>query len=84
LQRAKDFQIWCGPAMGAFNEWAAGSFLADPANRTFETVAMNLLFGACMAIRRANLINGGIALPADAGRYAPLPLDVIQKIVKTT
>jgi hypothetical protein len=36
------------PAMGAFNEWAAGSFLADPDNRTFETVAMNMLFGACV------------------------------------
>ena len=28
---ALDYQIWCGPAMGAFNAWAAGSFLADPA-----------------------------------------------------
>lgn len=83
-QRTKDFQIWCGPAMGAFNEWTAGSFLADPTNRTFESVAMNLLFGACVTIRRANLIHAGITLPADAGRYAPLPLDMIQKILKAT
>ncbi|MEO8000458.1 MAG: PfaD family polyunsaturated fatty acid/polyketide biosynthesis protein, partial [Arenimonas sp.] len=25
--RASDFQIWCGPAMGAFNRWVTGSFL---------------------------------------------------------
>src|SRR5262249_36109545 len=32
--RTLDYQIWCGPAMGAFNDWVAGSFLADPAQRT--------------------------------------------------
>ena len=26
-----DYQVWCGPAMGAFNEWAKGSFLEQPA-----------------------------------------------------
>lgn len=80
-QRTKDFQVWCGPSMGAFNEWTTGSFLAELANRTFETVAMNLLLGACVTIRRANLINGGIPLPVDAGRYAPLPLDAIRKLL---
>ena len=25
--RKLDYQVWCGPAMGAFNEWAKGSFL---------------------------------------------------------
>ena len=28
--RRIDYQVWCGPAMGAFNEWTAGSFLAAP------------------------------------------------------
>jgi trans-AT polyketide synthase, acyltransferase and oxidoreductase domains len=84
LQRAKDFQIWCGPAMGAFNEWAAGSFLADPANRAFESVSMNLLFGACVAIRRANLTHAGITIPDDAGRYAPLPVETIRTLMAGT
>ncbi|MFC1817240.1 PfaD family polyunsaturated fatty acid/polyketide biosynthesis protein, partial [Thermodesulfobacteriota bacterium] len=26
--RRIDYQIWCGPSMGAFNEWVKGSFLA--------------------------------------------------------
>ncbi len=25
--RRLDYQVWCGPAMGAFNEWTKGSFL---------------------------------------------------------
>ena len=32
--RQLDYQVWCGPAMGAFNEWAKGSFLEQPQNRT--------------------------------------------------
>ncbi len=80
-ERIKDFQVWCGPSMGAFNEWVAGSFLATLHNRTFKCVAMNLLFGACAAIRRANLIQYGIQLPAHVGRYAPLPLETISRIL---
>lgn len=82
-RRTKDFQIWCGPSMGAFNEWVADSFLADPCNRRFETVAMNLLFGACVAIRRANLIHCGVQLPTHVGRYAPLPLETISRMLSS-
>ena len=38
--------------MGAFNEWAKGSFLEDPRNRTVTAVALNLLYGACGILRR--------------------------------
>ncbi|MCP3951633.1 MAG: PfaD family polyunsaturated fatty acid/polyketide biosynthesis protein, partial [Desulfobacterales bacterium] len=31
--RQLDYQIWCGPAMGAFNEWVKGTFLKEQANR---------------------------------------------------
>jgi PfaD family protein len=30
LSRKIDYQIWCGPSMGAFNEWTKGSFLEEP------------------------------------------------------
>ncbi|MEB3330760.1 MAG: PfaD family polyunsaturated fatty acid/polyketide biosynthesis protein [Candidatus Sericytochromatia bacterium] len=49
--RKLDYQVWCGPAMGAFNAWAAGSHLAAPAARRVVPVALNLLVGAC-ALRR--------------------------------
>src|SRR5262249_27725778 len=32
-ERHTDYQIWCGPAMGAFNAWVAGSFLDPLENR---------------------------------------------------
>jgi trans-AT polyketide synthase, acyltransferase and oxidoreductase domains len=31
--REDDYQIWCGPSMGAFNEWAKGTVLEKPENR---------------------------------------------------
>jgi PfaD family protein len=31
--REIDYQIWCGPAMGSFNDWVRGSYLAEPENR---------------------------------------------------
>src|SRR5207244_3476745 len=49
--RRADYQVWCGPAMGAFNEWVRGSFLEEPARRDVVTVAMNLMVGACVAMR---------------------------------
>ncbi len=61
--RKMDYQIWCGPAMGAFNAWVRGSFLEKPENRDTITIAMNLLFGACI-LTRANWIRcQGVALP---------------------
>jgi len=49
--RKMDYQIWCGPAMGAFNQWVKGSFLEKPENRKTVTVAMNLLYGAAVVTR---------------------------------
>lgn len=81
LSRKKDFQIWCGPSMGAFNEWTRGSFLAEPANRDFQTVAMNLLFGACVETRRHWLASFGYGLSSHIGRYKPLNLSLIRTIL---
>lgn len=50
--RAMDYQVWCGPAMGAFNEWTRGSYLAAPQQRTVVGVAHNLLVGAARQLQR--------------------------------
>ena len=69
--RAIDYQVWCGPAMGAFNEWTAGSFLAAPEQRRVATVARNLLYGAAL-LTRANILRyQDIKLPVDF-RIEPL------------
>ena len=61
--RQLDYQVWCGPAMGAFNEWAKGSVLEAPANRTAAAVMKNLLFGAAVHLRRQSLRQQGVELP---------------------
>ena len=78
--RRFDYQIWCGPAMGAFNQWAKGSFLEKPENRRTVTVALNLLFGAAVATRAAWLRAQGIDLPRGAGSTTPLTVAEISKL----
>ena len=41
--RRLDYQVWCGPAMGAFNEWTKGSSLEQAKNRKVVTVASELV-----------------------------------------
>ncbi|GBC60733.1 2-nitropropane dioxygenase [Desulfonema ishimotonii] len=79
--RAIDYQIWCGPAMGAFNEWVRGTFLEKPENRKTVTVAMNLLMGAAVVTRANWLRNQGVSLPAGAGQYAPMTLPEIGNLL---
>jgi len=62
--RQLDYQIWCGPAIGAFNEWARGSFLADLENRSVTQVGLNLLEGAAIATRAQQARAHGIDVPA--------------------
>ena len=72
--RQADYQIWCGPAMGAFNDWVAGSFLADPANRGVVQIALNLLEGAAHVTRAQQARAAGLPVPPAAFRFAPRPL----------
>ncbi len=70
--RKIDFQIWCGPAMGAFNEWTRGSFMEKPENRSVALVAMNLLVGACV-LSRANMLRmQGVVVPHTADQVRPM------------
>jgi len=61
--RQIDYQIWCGPAMGAFNQWTQGSFLEQPENRRVVTVAKNILHGAAVLTRINMLRAQGVELP---------------------
>jgi len=72
--RRLDYQIWCGPAMGAFNAWVKGSFLEKPENRTVVQVALNLLEGAAYGTRAAQLRSYGVPIPAAAFSFRPRPL----------
>ncbi|MFD6311031.1 PfaD family polyunsaturated fatty acid/polyketide biosynthesis protein [Streptomyces nigra] len=71
ISRRGDYQLWCGPALGAFNHWVAGSFLAHPANRDVVQVARNLLEGAAVLTRAHQLRTFGVAVPSHAFRFTP-------------
>ena len=70
--RAVDYQIWCGPAMAAFNEWVRGSFLERPENRRVQTVALNILYGAAVLERARCLSIQGVNIAPAMIRLAPL------------
>jgi PfaD family protein len=72
--RKLDYQVWCGPAMGAFNEWVKGSFLEDPARRDVVSIARNLLEGAAAVTRAHQLRTYGVPVPFAAFKYCPRPL----------
>jgi len=79
--RKIDYQVWCGPAMGAFNEWVKGSFLESPEQRRVVPIAMNLLWGACVATRIHWIRAQGIELPHEITKIPPLPLSQLLQLM---
>jgi hypothetical protein len=77
--RQLDYQVWCGPAMGAFNEWVKGSSLELPKDRTVVAVALNLLYGACVVLRRQALRHAGVHLADECFPSGPLVREEIEK-----
>jgi PfaD family protein len=82
--RSVDYQIWCGPAMAAFNDWVRGSFLELPENRRVVTVALNILYGAAVLSRARTLSAQGVTLPPGVPRLAPLDRGDIEKRSQTS
>ncbi len=75
-ERESDFQIWCGPAMGAFNSWVKGSFLEAADARTVAQVALNLLEGALHYSRAQQLRSFGVPVPEQAFEYRPRAIEL--------
>jgi trans-AT polyketide synthase/acyltransferase/oxidoreductase domain-containing protein len=69
--REMDYQIWTGPAMGAFNYWVRGTYLAEPANRTVVDVNRQILTGATYLARVRMLALQGIRLAPQFQTYLP-------------
>lgn len=77
-ERKVDYQVWCGPAIGAFNEWVKDTFLEKAENRDFATIAMNLLVGAAVLTRANWLQTQGVRLPPEAARFSPLKFEQLR------
>lgn len=69
--REMDYQIWCGPAMGAFNDWVRGTYLEKPENRSVTDVALQLLTGAAYLTRLRQLAAFGVKTAAGLEHYTP-------------
>jgi len=69
--REMDYQIWCGPSMGAFNEWVKGSYLEMVENRKVVDVGYHILTGAAYLARVRGLLMQGIRIPATLEMYYP-------------
>ncbi len=69
--RELDYQIWCGPSMGAFNAWVKGSFLQEPANRNVADVAWQIMTGAAYLYRVQSLKTQGLVFAPIYEAYVP-------------
>ncbi|MGW8320680.1 MAG: PfaD family polyunsaturated fatty acid/polyketide biosynthesis protein [Thermodesulfobacteriota bacterium] len=69
--REMDYQIWCGPSMGAFNAWARGSHLEEVKGRKVADVAKQILTGAAYSYRVQNLATQGVRFPPNCLAYRP-------------
>ena len=76
--RAVDYQVWCGPAMAAFNEWVRGTFLEQPEERRVALVARNILYQSAVLTRARLAASQGINIPTgvpDLGPLSPAEID---------
>ncbi len=80
--RRVDYQIWCGPGMGAFNEWTRDSFLQNIANRDVVTVALNLLFGASVIMRANQMTMQGATPGCIEDLTRPLQVETIKEYLR--
>lgn len=78
--RTVDYQVWCGPAMAAFNDWVRGSFLERPENRRAATVALNILRGAAVLLRARIAALQGVDPPPNGPSLAPLRREEIENL----
>ncbi len=69
--RDMDFQVWCGPAMGTFNDWVHGTYLAESENRRVADVNLHILTGAAYLYRLRILEAQGIRIPQALKTYHP-------------
>jgi len=60
--RKLDYQIWCGPSMGAFNDWVIGTDLEPYQNRKVAVVAERIMQDAAVLWRLNALKMQGVSL----------------------
>ena len=76
--RQMDYQIWCGPAIGAFNAFVKGSVLDASVSKEYPCIVqvnLHVLRGACYNLRLQQLrqLQGRLQVPVtDMVHYVPV------------
>lgn len=70
--RETDYQIWCGPAMGSFNDWVKATYLAEPDNRHVVDIAHHIMVGTAFLYRIQSLRFQGLHLSSFYSQYQPV------------
>jgi len=76
--RSLDYQVWCGPAIGAFNDFIRGTYLDPAVSGVFHDVHeanLQILRGVCV-LKRSRVLQADAAFnsavdPAALGPYRP-------------
>lgn len=69
--REMDYQIWCGPSMGTFNDWTRGTYLSEPQNRNVVDVARQIMTGCAYLYRLQALKMQGLKVSPALDSYRP-------------
>jgi trans-AT polyketide synthase/acyltransferase/oxidoreductase domain-containing protein len=69
--REMDYQIWCGPSMGTFNDWVRGTYLENPGERHAVDIARHILTGTAYLARLRMLTLQGLRIAPSLDRYVP-------------
>jgi trans-AT polyketide synthase, acyltransferase and oxidoreductase domains len=69
--RAADYQIWCGPAMGAFNAWARATPFAAPEARRVAEIGATLMAEAAAQLAQ---LGQALAEPVPVRTEKEVPL----------
>ena len=70
--REMDYQIWCGPSMGAFNDWVRGTYLEKAENRSVTDLALQILTGTAYLIRLRHMAAFSVKTSATLDHYTPI------------
>ena len=82
-ERRLDYQVWSGPSMGAFNDWARGTFLEAPECRSAVVVVHNLMAGAALRARAGALQVQGLDFEPQMLRWAPLEAEPLASLYES-
>ncbi|NVB40738.1 PfaD family polyunsaturated fatty acid/polyketide biosynthesis protein [Pseudenhygromyxa sp. WMMC2535] len=80
VEREADYQVWCGPAIGGFNAWTAGSEFERPAARRVVPISLSLLHGAAVLTRLSALCAQGVHVGAEALDLRPRPVAQLEEL----